>query len=383
MPTITQPIANIFKAAHIPANELSIAASTSGFIITHSTTGKQYFTKTDRNVPQMLGEVASLLAMSKTSRGLVPEVLGFEVSPDGKEATMVTQWFDLSSARGGHTQRGLGSKLAQMHMPPPEGTEGYEGKYGFPVPTHCGATEQDNTWEESWEVFWRDRRLGNLVNRIGDKEINALWEDMKRKCVDKSHAPPRRPALRPLRLAFCKLWLTFNNTKSELSLSSFIHSPRPLSLLSSMAIFGRVMPATTKRHLHPSSLIRPRTTGIMRQIWGLPVCLVVCLFLSLFCLYIICKTRARRADSSFSFFPCPRFLFNRTEPITQIGFSYEFYDEYHLVHPRSSPYYDERQKLYELYHHLNVRFYVLHTVHAANPSNHLLFNLSDHSFSNE
>lgn len=38
-----------------------------------------------------------------------------------------------------------------------------------------------------------------------------------------------------------------------------------------------------------------------------------------------------------------------------IGFSHEFYDEYHKVHPRSSPYYDQRQKLYELYHHLNVR----------------------------
>lgn len=42
--------------------------------------------------------------------------------------------------------------------------------------------------------------------------------------------------------------------------------------------------------------------------------------------------------------------------MNQLGFSHEFYDEYHKVHPRSSPYYDERQKLYELYHHLNVRF---------------------------
>lgn len=41
--------------------------------------------------------------------------------------------------------------------------------------------------------------------------------------------------------------------------------------------------------------------------------------------------------------------------MNQLGFSHEFYDEYHKVHPRSSPYYDERQKLYELYHHLNVR----------------------------
>ncbi|OWT39191.1 fructosamine kinase [Cryptococcus neoformans Bt1] len=305
MPTITQPIANIFKAAHIPANELSIAASTSGFIITHSTTGKQYFTKTDRNVPQMRGEVASLLAMSKTSRGLVPEVLGFEVSPDGKEATMVTQWFDLSSARGGHTQRGLGSKLAQMHMPPPEGTEGYEGKYGFPVPTHCGATEQDNTWEESWEVFWRDRRLGNLVNRIGDKEINALWEDMKRKAV-------------------------------PLLLHSFSPAPQPVILHGDLWSGNAGYDETT--------------------------------------------------SSPVIFDPASYYGHNEADlGITRMfgGFSYEFYDEYHQVHPRSSPYYDERQKLYELYHHLNVRFYFLHTVHAANPSNHLHFNLSDHSFSNE
>ena len=36
------------------------------------------------------------------------------------------------------------------------------------------------------------------------------------------------------------------------------------------------------------------------------------------------------------------------------GFTDEFFDTYHLIHPRSEPYYDERVKLYELYHHLNV-----------------------------
>ena len=36
------------------------------------------------------------------------------------------------------------------------------------------------------------------------------------------------------------------------------------------------------------------------------------------------------------------------------GFSSAFFDEYHKHRPRSSPHYDERQKLYELYHHLNV-----------------------------
>lgn len=37
-----------------------------------------------------------------------------------------------------------------------------------------------------------------------------------------------------------------------------------------------------------------------------------------------------------------------------LGLSKEFYDTYHIVHPRSEPYHEERQQLYELYHHLNV-----------------------------
>jgi protein-ribulosamine 3-kinase len=37
-----------------------------------------------------------------------------------------------------------------------------------------------------------------------------------------------------------------------------------------------------------------------------------------------------------------------------LGFTDAFYEAYHRVHPRSQPHYPERQKLYELYHHLNV-----------------------------
>lgn len=36
------------------------------------------------------------------------------------------------------------------------------------------------------------------------------------------------------------------------------------------------------------------------------------------------------------------------------GFSKDFYDAYHEVHPKSEPFYEKRQQLYELYHHLNV-----------------------------
>lgn len=39
---------------------------------------------------------------------------------------------------------------------------------------------------------------------------------------------------------------------------------------------------------------------------------------------------------------------------TYTGFTQDFYRAYHEIHPKSSPHYDERQTLYELYHHLNV-----------------------------
>lgn len=51
------------------------------------------------------------------------------------------------------------------------------------MPTHCGATEQDNTWDDDWGRFFADRRLGDLVNRLGDPTITKEWERLREKCV--------------------------------------------------------------------------------------------------------------------------------------------------------------------------------------------------------
>lgn len=37
------------------------------------------------------------------------------------------------------------------------------------------------------------------------------------------------------------------------------------------------------------------------------------------------------------------------------GFTREFYEAYHATNPPSQPHHDQRIRLYELYHHLNVR----------------------------
>ncbi|ODO00564.1 fructosamine kinase [Cryptococcus wingfieldii CBS 7118] len=282
MPKLNTTIENIFTSAGIPASDLSPASSSSG-VVTQLSTGKQFFTKTQSDVVQMRGEVAGLRAMAATSHALVPEVIGFEISHNGNSSSMVSQWFDLSSARGGHTQRGLGKKIAEMHaIPPKEMWEeiGYTGKYGFGVKTHCGVSEQDNGWNEDWEGFWRDQRLGFLVQKIGDKNISSLFEQLKSKAIPLllspgSFSPPPKPVIN-----HGDLWS--GNAGYDESTSEPV-------------IFD---PASYWGH-HESDL------GVTHMFGG---------------------------------------------------FTPEFYEEYHKIHPRSSPNYDERQKLYELYHHLNHTF---------------------------
>lgn len=66
-----------------------------------------------------------------------------------------------------------------MHLAPAPSSQ----RFGFPVPTCCGATEQDNTEEESWATFFGERRIEDLVRRIGDAELSRLAGDVQRRCA--------------------------------------------------------------------------------------------------------------------------------------------------------------------------------------------------------
>ncbi|WVW86582.1 hypothetical protein I302_108632 [Kwoniella bestiolae CBS 10118] len=269
-------LSQIFSQSSIPLSELE--PSSRGCYL-HKPTGMMYFTKTQSDIPQMRGEIEGLLAMGRTTDGLglVPKVLGFEIDEDKGECGMVTQYFKLGSSSK-NMQKELGEKIAKMHSVPPsnEGTgEGYTGKYGFNVPTHCGVTEQDNSWEGSWEVFYRDRRLGDLVTRIGDREINKEWEVMKERAVPlllHSFDPPPKPVIQ-----HGDLW-SGNKGYDTITDKPVIYDPA--------SYYGH----------------NEADLGITHMLGG---------------------------------------------------FSKDFYDAYHSIHPKSQPYYDERQKLYELYHHLN------------------------------
>ncbi|GAA6047079.1 hypothetical protein JCM3770_004186 [Rhodotorula araucariae] len=91
---------------------------------------------------------------------------------------MLSEWHELSSIPSSKQTR-LAELIARMHLAPaPPGQ-----RFGFPVPTCCGATEQDNTEEQSWAEFFSKRRIGDLVERIGDMEVTALGKEVQRRVI--------------------------------------------------------------------------------------------------------------------------------------------------------------------------------------------------------
>ncbi|GHJ83892.1 hypothetical protein NliqN6_0294 [Naganishia liquefaciens] len=274
MPTIPSIILE-----HLPSSiKVSDLKSRSGSLLFHEPTQTTLFTKVARgkDVPQLIGEAEGLQAMGSAAPALVPKIysFGYDDPQSRKEAYMISQWFEMAgSCRDAQHQRELGRKLAEMHRYRPEAD--HKDRFGFGVPTHCGVTEQDNTWEESWNVFYRDRRLADLVRSIGDPAISQSWEKLKRRAI-------------------------------PLLLSSIDPPPKPVILHG--------------------------------DLWSGNVGLDA------------------KTQSPVIFDPASYYGHNEADlGITHMfgGFSRDFYDAYHQIHPKCEPYYAERQQLYELYHHLN------------------------------
>jgi protein-ribulosamine 3-kinase len=158
----------------------------SGSLLFHEPTQSTIFTKVanGKDVLQLIGEAEGLRAMGAAAPDLVPKLYscGYDDLQSRNQAYMITEWFEMAGSwRDAKHQRELGRKLAEMHRY--RADAGHGDKFGFSVPTHCGVTEQDNTWEERWDFFYRDRRLGDLVRRIGDPAISQSWEKMEARYV--------------------------------------------------------------------------------------------------------------------------------------------------------------------------------------------------------
>lgn len=113
--------------------------------ITVQPSGLQIFAKLASPAEQVLGEGASLKAMSTAlhrsgdgtgAASLVPRVHAIGKASTGSKAYLVTDWLDMKHRLGKISQKQLGERLALMHK---QGSS-ESGKYGFDVPTHCGVT---------------------------------------------------------------------------------------------------------------------------------------------------------------------------------------------------------------------------------------------------
>jgi protein-ribulosamine 3-kinase len=99
---------------------------------------------------------------------------------------LATDFLNLSSRTSLSSSQGSGlslaQKLARLHSTPAPVPEGYgKPQFGFPVPTCCGDTQQDNSYKESWADFYANNRLRHILkagmkNNGGDSELSNLVE---------------------------------------------------------------------------------------------------------------------------------------------------------------------------------------------------------------
>jgi fructosamine-3-kinase len=117
----------------------------------------------ERCAPDLfVSEAEGLRALRAAGSGLaIPEVLVARPPGAGRPGFIVMEYLP-PRAGSAEDQALLGRGLAVIHRQARDG-------FGFPVPTYCGPTLQDNRPSPSWLEFYADRRLRPLARRLADE----------------------------------------------------------------------------------------------------------------------------------------------------------------------------------------------------------------------
>jgi protein-ribulosamine 3-kinase len=240
------------------------------------------------------GEHASLNAVNEAIPSLCPRSFGygrFESQPD--TSFLVTEFLHLTGRSASKSKApSLASKLAKLHNTPAPIPEGYDKPmFGFPVTTCCGDTPQDNTFESSWADFYAEHRLRFILRR-GEK---AQGKDSTLHTLVEKTASRVVPRL----LGDAHL----NNGKG----------------ITPVVVHGDLWSGNA-------------STGTIGDADGDPQ-------------GVVYDSSALYAHSEYELGDMKMFG----------GFGGSFMDEYHALCPKTEPVseYEDRVKLYELYHHLN------------------------------
>jgi len=122
--------------------------------------GDLFLKLNDRDqLPNFEAEANGLAALRATGSIRVPAVRGLGGTTD--HAFLALEWLDLTPS-GDETL--LGEQLAALHAH-------RDDRYGFPADNFLGATPQPNGWLDSWPEFFRQRRLGHLLEQLAARGV--------------------------------------------------------------------------------------------------------------------------------------------------------------------------------------------------------------------
>jgi protein-ribulosamine 3-kinase len=133
----------------------------------------------------------SLNAIHTAVSSLCPKSYAHGKLTEGTGSFLATDFLNLSATSSSSKGSGLSlaQKLAKLHSTPAAIPEGYDKPmFGFPVPTCCGDTRQDNSYKESWAEFYAENRLRGILrsaeeNNGKDQKLSRLVEETVQKVV--------------------------------------------------------------------------------------------------------------------------------------------------------------------------------------------------------
>ncbi|PTB57276.1 hypothetical protein M431DRAFT_491504 [Trichoderma harzianum CBS 226.95] len=114
------------------------------------------------------GEHASLNAIHDAVPNFCPKSYCHGPMQNSNKYFLATDFLNLGYSASKGSGISFAAKLAKLHTTPaPNIPEGFDrAMFGFPVPTCCGDTEQDNSWRASWADFYAENRLRFIMRRI-------------------------------------------------------------------------------------------------------------------------------------------------------------------------------------------------------------------------
>ncbi|KAJ5169024.1 uncharacterized protein N7482_004618 [Penicillium canariense] len=268
----------------------------------------KYFVKTSKDgvaAQEMFhGEYESLNAIASSVPGFCPRALAWGPLDDKKTYFLATEFLELGGAMGRTSSdetnpTSLAYRLGKLHTTPaPADPKTGRPRYGFPVPTFCGDTKQPNTFHDSWAEFYANERLLTILasseKRNGrDADLRALVEQTAHVVVPRLLGDD---------------YLGYNSRREGQGIQPVVvHG----DLWSGNADRGKIA-----------------GTGRGEQVGD-----------------VVYDPSACYAHNEFELGIMHMFG----------GFGARFFERYHRVVPKTEPVeeYDDRVRLYELYHHLN------------------------------